>query len=92
MITRFNRAVLFVDSSQEAAAKVWANLKENGIKYEIKTKMSTPRLLQSMHNSVDMAKSMGAVPPSFYGEVTNYVYFIYVKKKDLERAKKICSL
>ena len=92
MITMFNRAELFVDSSQEAAANVWSKLKEQGIEYEMRTKMSAPRLMQAIHNSADAAESMGALPPSFYGGTTNYVYFIYVKKKDLERAKAICSL
>ena len=31
MITIFNRAELFVDVNQEAAAKVWSTLKANGI-------------------------------------------------------------
>ena len=35
MISVFNRAELFVDVSQEAAAKVWSTLKENGIEYAI---------------------------------------------------------
>ncbi len=92
MITRFNKAELFVDSSQEAAANVWSKLKEAGIEYEMKTKMSEPRLLQGIHNGADASGSLGALPPSFFGEGSSYVYYIYVKKKDLERAKKLCSL
>ena len=92
MINWFNRVELFVDASQEAAANVWSKLKEHGIEYEMRTKMSVPRLLQSIRNSTDSAESFGALPPSFYGDATTYVYFIYVKKKDLKRAKEICSL
>ena len=92
MINIFNRAELFVDVSQEAAAKVWSVLEENGIEYEMSTKQSTSTLRKNIHYSQAMGATGGGLPASYYGEVSQYVYKIYVKKKDLARAKELCSL
>lgn len=37
MVNILNRAELFVDTSAEAAAKVWTKLEEAGIEYEMVT-------------------------------------------------------
>ena len=92
MITIFNRAELFVDVNQEAAAKVWSTLKENGIEYEMTTKQNVSTFRKNIHYSQVMYGTGGGMPASSYGSVSNYVYKIYVKKKDLERAKELCSL
>lgn len=92
MITVFNKAELFVDVDQEAAARVWSALEENGIEYEMNTKQNVSAFRKNIHYVQGMTSTMASAPGSYYGDSPNYVYKIYVKKSDLERAKKICSL
>ena len=92
MISVFNRAELFVDLSQEAAAKVWSTLKENGIEYEMTTKQDVSAFRKNIHYAQGMSSTMASAPSSYYGDTPNYVYKIYVKKSDLERAMELCSL
>ena len=92
MISVFNRAELFVDVSQEAAAKGWSPLKENGIEYEMTTKQDVSAFRKNIHYAQGMSSTMASAPSSYYGDTPNYVYKIYVKKSDLERAKELCSL
>ncbi len=54
MITIFNRAELFTDVNQEAAAKVWSTLKANGIEYEMSTKQDVSTLRKNIHYSQGM--------------------------------------
>ena len=76
MITIFNRAELFTDVNQEAAARVWSTLKANGIEYE----------------SQGMNVGHGGIPASYFGDAPTYIYRIYVKRKDLKRAREVCAL
>lgn len=92
MITLLNRAELFVDVDQEAAAKVWSTLEENGIEYEMNTKQDVSAFRKNIHYAQGMTSTMSSAPSSYYGDTPNYVYKIYVKKSDLERAKEICHL
>ena len=92
MISVFNRAELFVDVSQEAAAKVWSTLKENGIEYEMTAKQDVSAFRKNIHYAQGMSSTMASAPSSYCGDTPNYVYKIYVKKSDLERAKELCSL
>ena len=92
MITFFNRAELFVDVSQEAAANVWSALKANGIEYEMTTKQDVAALRKALHYYQGMSSSNSGMPGSYYGDTPNYVYKIYVRKADLARAKEVCSL
>ena len=92
MISIFNRAELFVDVNQEAAAKVWSTLEENGIEYEMSTKQDVSAFRKNIHYVQGRTSSMSGAPGSYYGDTPNYVYKIFVKKSDLERAKELCSL
>ena len=92
MITIFNRAELFVDVNQEAAAKVWSTLKANGIEYEMITKQNVSTLRKNIHYSQGMNMGHGGIPASYFGDTAMYVYKIYVKRSDLERARGVCSL
>jgi hypothetical protein len=92
MINIFNRAELFVDVNQEAAAKVWSALEENGIEYEMNTKQNVCAFRKNIHYAQGMSSTMSGAPGSYYGDTPNYVYKIYVKKSDLERAKEVCDL
>ena len=87
MITIFNRAELFVDVNQEAAAKVWSTLKANGIEYEMSTKQDVSTLRKNIHYSQGMNVGHGGIPASYFGDAPTYVYKIYVKRSDLERAR-----
>ena len=92
MITIFNRAELFVDVSQEAAANVWSTLKANGIEYEMITKQNVSACRKSIHYSQGMKSTMSSAPGTYFGDSIKYVYKIYVKKADLKKAKELCSL
>ena len=94
MITIFNRAELFVDSNAEAAAQVWTALKANGIKYEMRTKqnISTVRKAIQFKASTGAASGYGGMSASHFTDTPDYVYIIYVKKRDLEKAKEVCHL
>ena len=92
MITIFNRAELFADSNAEAAANVWSILKANGIKYEMQTKqnVSIVRKAVQFKASVGTPSGFGGMSSSHFTDTPSYVYIIYVKKRDLEKAKELC--
>lgn len=92
MITIFNRAELFVDVNQEAAANVWSTLKANGIEYEMTTKQDVAAIRKALHYFQGMSSTAYGMPGSYYGDTPNYVYKIYVRRADLARAKEVCSL
>ncbi len=92
MITIFNRAELFVDVNQEAAAKVWSTLKANGIEYEMSTKQNVTTLEKNIHYSQGIHTGSGGIGASHFGDSPTYIYRIYVKKSDLARARELCSL
>ena len=83
MITIFNRAELFTDVNQEAAARVWSTLKANGIEYEMSTKQNVSTLRKNIHYSQGMNVGHGGIPASYFGDAPTYIYRIYVKRKDL---------
>ncbi len=92
MIFFFNRAMLFSDSSAEASANVWSTLKKNGIEYEMKTLKSRSTIERNIHYTMGYSQYHGGMSGSSFGDKLSYVYVIYVKKKDLEGAKELCSL
>ena len=94
MITVFNRAKLFVDADAQAAANVWSALKENGIECNmlIKQNISTLRKNIQYSSAMDKYSGFGGMPASKLTQTPDYLYIIYVKKRDLARAKEVCSL
>ncbi len=92
MICIFNRAKLFSDCSAEASANIWSELKKNGIEYEMKTLKNRSTLERNIHYNMGYSQYHGGMSGSSFGDELGYVYIIYVKKKDLERAKELCSL
>ena len=94
MITIFNRAKLFVDSNSEAAANVWSTLKANGIRYEMHTKQNVATLRKAIQfrASTGAASGYGGMSASHFMDTPDYIYTIYVKKRDLTKAKKLCHL
>ena len=65
---------------------------ENGIEYEMNTKQNVCAFRKNIHYAQGMSSTMSGAPGSYYGDTPNYVYKIYVKKSDLERAKEVCDL
>ena len=104
MITIFNRAVLCREPSAEAAAKVWSALRKEKIPYEIKTKIAgakkpavrVPRTGRTGNMTAaitDTTYTNGGTPASWTENTPSAcVYTVYVKKKDLAKAKEICEI
>ena len=92
MITIFNRKILFQDTNSEAVAKVWSTLKKNGIKYEMvtKTHMSSFRRMATQQANINF--NAGGIPANWTDNQANYLYIIYVNRKDYEKAKQVCNL
>ncbi len=92
MITIFNRGRLLADSSSEAAAKAREALKAAGIPYFMKTVQNHTGLGKAIHAGIGAGVYKGGMPASSFSDSISYVYFIYVRKKDLARAREVCGL
>ena len=92
MITILNRKRLLADSSSEAAAKVREALKAAGIPYAMRTVQNHTALGKAIHSSVGVGAYKGGMPASSFSDQISYVYMVYVRKKDYEKAKEICQL
>lgn len=92
MITFFNRAELFADSDSKAAAEVYSTLRKNHIEYEMKTLSDHSTFGRNLHYRQSFSIGGGGMGGAPFGDQMHYTYVIYVKKQDLERAKKVCSL
>ena len=92
MITIFNRSKLLADSSSETAAKVRETLKAARIPYYMKTVQNHTGLGRAIHAGAGVGAYRGGMPASSFSDQMSYVYFIYVRKKDLARAKEICHI
>ena len=86
-----NRTVLMKDSSAEEAAKVYSLLRKNGIPYEMKTLRNKTTFGRNLHYRMNYGKYNGGMSSSFVDHDMNYVYVIYVKKKDLEKANRLLN-
>ncbi len=92
MITILNRARLLADSSSEAAANVREKLKAAGIPYTMKTIQNHTALGKAIHSGAGVGAYRGGLPSSAFADQASYVYMIYVRRKDLEKAKEICHM
>ena len=92
MITILNRVRLFADSSSEAAAKVREKLKANGIPYDMRTVQNHTALGKALHSSYGVGAYRGGMPASSFSDQISYVYMIYVRRKDVDRARELCGL
>ena len=92
MINIFNRKAIIKDTNAEAIANVWSTLRENGIKYELITKTGTSSFRRMMTQRSNMNFNMGGIPASMTEHPGDYLYIVYVNKKDYEKAKEICSI
>ena len=92
MVTILNRVKLFSDSSAEEAARVREALKAAGIGYFMKTVQNHTAMGKAIHSRVGVGVYGGGMPASGFSDQISYVYFIYVRRKDLAKAKEICGL
>lgn len=92
MITVLNRKKLLADSSSETAAKVRETLKASGIPYAMRTVQNHTALGKAIHSGAGVGAYRGGMPASTFSDQISYVYFIYVRKKDFDRAKQLCQL
>lgn len=92
MITILNRKRLLADSSSETAAKTREALKAAGIPYAMRTVQNHTALGKALHAGAGVGAFRGGMPASAFSDQINYVYMIYVRRKDLARAKEVCQL
>ena len=92
MINIFNRTALIKDTNAEAVANVWAKLRENGINYEVATKTGSSSFRRMMTQKSNINFNMGGMPAKWTEHPGDYLYIVYVNKKDYEKAKEICNL
>ena len=92
MITILNRKRLLADPSGEAAAKTREALKAAGIPYAMRTVQNHTALGKAIQSGAGVGAYRGGMPASAFTDQSSYVYMIYVRRKDLEKAKKVCQL
>ncbi|MBO4338489.1 MAG: hypothetical protein J5877_01040 [Clostridia bacterium] len=92
MINAFNRKAVIKDTNAEVVANVWSALRENGIKYEVVTKTGTSSFRRMMTQRSNINFNMGGIPASMTEHPGDYLYIVYVNKKDYERSREICDL
>ena len=92
MVSILNRVRLFADSSSEAAAKIREKLKANGIPYDMRTVQNHTALGKALHASYGVGAFRGGMPASSFSDQISYVYMIYVRRKDADRARELCGL
>ena len=90
MITIFNRSRLLADNSSETAAKTREALKAARIPYYMKTVQNHTGLGKAIHSGIGVGAYKGGLSASSFSDQISYVYFIYVRRKDLAKAKEIC--
>lgn len=92
MITVFNRKALYRNTDAEATAAVWSALRASGIPYEVHTGTPTSSFRRMFTHTKNMNFNMGGIPASWTERPGNYLYTVYVKKRDYDRAKELCEL
>jgi hypothetical protein len=89
MITFLNRKKLLTDISDAECNRVKEVLKLAKIEYKYKTSKSESVVSRMMDVSVG---SHYAIPFSSKKDNVSFVHFIYVKRKDYKKAKKLCKI
>lgn len=87
MVNIFNRKVLVTDVSSEEITRVTNILKENNIKYFLKTIRNTNTFMQTRY--VQKQMQFNQVYNKEEGPHLKFVYRIYVNRKDFTKAKSI---
>ncbi len=92
MIMFLNRFELLTDTSAETAASAREKLKAAGIPFEMKTVQNSFSLFRAQQARVGTRTFMGGMPGSSFEDSGGYVYRIFVRRKDAERARESCGL
>lgn len=88
MVTIFNRKKLLTDTSAEQLVNTKSKLDRAGITYFVKTKTSRSALGRGIDARIIMrTPTMYRVDPP-----VTYVYYLYVKRKEYERAKQVADM
>ena len=88
----FNRKKLYTDSSQQDAARVWSILKANGIPYDMDTRNIGTSFRRNLHSGMSMNIGGGGMGYAPFAEERSFLYVIYVRRKDYDRARALLSL
>ena len=88
----FNRKKLYTDSSQQDAARVWSILKANGIPYDMDTRNIGTSFRRNLHNGMSMGIGNGGMGYAPFAEERSFLYVIYVRRRDYDRARALVSL
>ena len=86
MLHPFNRRELFKTPSAQDAARAWSILRANGIPYEVTTKGTGVALRRRMDLAIVSKNYNGATNYGDAVDSLNYLYVIYVHRKDYQRA------
>ena len=89
MLHPFNRKELFRTPSAEDAARTWGILDANGIPYSMTTRGMGTNFRRSMDLSIVSKNFNGATNYSDAVSAPNYLYIIYVHRKDYRRAMEL---
>ncbi len=92
MVTILNRARLLADSSGEAAAEVREKLKAAGIPYFMKTVQNHTAMGKALHARYGVGTYNGGMASGSFSDQISYTYMVYVRRKDLARAREVCGL
>lgn len=93
MITVLNRRKLLADTSSIEIARVTTTLKENKIAYDVVTKKSQSTFSNMVHAS--MSNTIGHGAPASYNDIVGevfFTYYIYVRRKDYDKAKDLLEI
>ena len=72
--------------------KVRETLKAAGIPYDMKTVQNHTALGKAIHAGAGVGAYRGGMPASSFSDQISYVYIIYVRRKDLDKAKQLCHI
>ena len=86
MLHPFNRKELFKTPSAQDAARAWSILRANGIPYSVTTKGTGVALRRRMDLAIVSKNYNGATNYGDAVDSLNYLYVIYVHRKDYQRA------
>lgn len=86
MLHLFNRRELFKTPSAQDAARAWSILRANGVPYAVTTKGTGVTLRRRMDLAIVSRNYNGATNYNDTVAPLNYLYVIYVHRKDYQRA------
>ena len=89
MLHPFNRKELLKTPSAQDAARAWSILRANGVPYAVTTRGTGVTLWRRMDLAIVSKNFNGATKYSDAVDPLNYLYVIYVHRKDYQRAMEL---